>query len=82
MAKSRRKTYKSRKVQVDLAELQTIVEATSERPLTEYEYSHVALLQPSFRLVEQPRRGRRCTPLRRPREGEGPSTCTVDGGGR
>lgn len=37
MAKSRRKTYKSRKVQVDLAELQTIVEATSERPLTEQE---------------------------------------------
>ena len=35
----------------------------SERPLTEYEYSHVALLQPSFRLVEQPRgirRDRRC----------------------
>ena len=44
MAKSRRKTYKSRKVQVDLAELQTIVEATSERPLTEQEQKK--LLQP------------------------------------
>ncbi len=38
VAKSRRKTYKSRKVKVDLGELQTIVNATSERVLTEEEH--------------------------------------------
>ena len=38
MAKSRKRTYKSRKVQVDLGELQSIVEATSERSLTKEEH--------------------------------------------
>lgn len=38
MAKSRRKTYKKRKVDVDLGELQAIVNATSERVLTEAEH--------------------------------------------
>lgn len=38
MAKSRKRTYKSRKVKVDLAELQTIVQATSERQLTKEEH--------------------------------------------
>lgn len=38
MAKSRKKTYKSRKVDVDLGELQAIVNATSERVLTEEEH--------------------------------------------
>lgn len=38
VAKSRRRTYKSRKLKVDLGELQTIVNATSERVLTEEEH--------------------------------------------
>lgn len=38
MAKSRKKTYKSRKVDVDFGELQAIVNATSERVLTEEEH--------------------------------------------
>jgi len=48
MAKSRKKTYKSRKVKVDLGELQTIVEATSERVLTEEEHRK---LQASHQLL-------------------------------
>ena len=44
----------------------------SERPLTEYEYSHVALLQPSFRLVEQPRRPGGIGGFRYPRAPRGP----------
>lgn len=38
MAKSRRKSFKSRKVKVDLGELQTIVDATAERVLTAEEH--------------------------------------------
>ena len=48
MAKSRKKSYKSRKVKVDLGELQTIVEATSERALTQEEYKK---LQASHQLL-------------------------------
>lgn len=38
MAKSRKKRYKSRKVKVDLGELQTIVDATAVRALTSQEH--------------------------------------------
>ncbi len=38
MAKSRKKRYKSRRVKVDLGELQTIVDATAERVLTAQEH--------------------------------------------
>ena len=43
MAKSRQKRYKSRKVKINLDELQTIVDATAERVLTADE--HKKLLQ-------------------------------------
>ena len=49
----------------------------SERPLTEYEYSHVALLQPSFRLVEQPRRPGGIGGFRYPRAPRGQNYFTV-----
>ena len=47
MAKSRRKRYKTRKVDVDLEELQNIVEATPNRVLSAEEYSK---LQQGFQL--------------------------------
>lgn len=42
MAKSRRKTYKKRIVEIDLKELQSIVDASAERALTDKEHKKLA----------------------------------------